>query len=158
MRTALEPPKNCSDEVSSIFDKSNEQGAKIKTRPQWLLNTSLVVCQPGKKEVCGISRWTVQLRVGCLKQLSTPVLVWTIVVRKSLLSLFPHKWNVIREWSDTATVALLQTSSGFERSFCDAPLFGRRFAVGRADGTETVLLSRMFFARLMGKSVFGKHA
>ena len=27
--------------------------------------------QLGKKEVCGISRWTVQLRVGCLKQLST---------------------------------------------------------------------------------------
>ena len=48
----------------------------------------------GKKEVCGISRWTVQLRVGCLKQLSTPVLVWMIVVRKSLLTLFPDKWNV----------------------------------------------------------------
>ena len=54
--------------------KSNDHGAKMKTRPHRLSQLlRQLVCPPVTKEMCGIFRWAVQLRVGGLKQLSTEV-------------------------------------------------------------------------------------
>jgi hypothetical protein len=108
---ALVPPKSSTCEVRPQLVKAMVlvQGSRVDRSG---FEQFFTCCKetPNVKEICGVWRFAITLRVGCMKQMATAVMCLRFVARMGLHDAYPEYWCHVRTWADCVLVTLLRKS------------------------------------------------
>jgi hypothetical protein len=100
--------KNPDIVVSPIFVQAMLAAQRAKPdRSLFTTYMSTTQAVPNAREIVGLFRWFLSLKVGCNKQLAVALEGLRFIQRLSLHTVYQQKFNAIRDWADQVLVTTL---------------------------------------------------